>query len=139
MPKPLFHIFLFVIASFSFACNREKVNLEGRWEIVQAEIPKVNRDVRKDSVSQFIPHFSVGNRLDFTAGELTMNRKGTNDSVYYGFAYYKVANDGRTVRIDAGNYKPLTFQLKNLDDDRVELWHKMQNVKVQLKPYEEED
>jgi len=139
MLKRHFYIFLLLFTILSFACNREKVNLEGRWEVVKAEIPKGSGDVRKDSVSQFLPHISVGNKLDFTAGELTVNPKGPNDSTYYGFGSYKVANDGKTALIDVGNYKPLTFQLQNLEDDQVELIHKRQKVKVLLKPYEAED
>ena len=130
-------VLIFFIASFSFACNREKVNLEGRWEIAQVSGPKV--DVPKDSVSHLLLHWGVGNKLDFTAGELTANRKGADDSTYYGLASYKVAKDGKTVVIDAGSYKPLKFDLRNTDDGQVELSYKRQEVKVLLKPYEEED
>ncbi len=132
-----FLILIFFIASFSFACNREKVNLEGRWEIAQVSGPKAN--VPKDSVSHLLLHWGVGNKLDFTAGELTANRKGADDSTYYGLASYKVAKDGKTVLIDAGSYKPLKFDLRNADGDQVELSYKRQDVKVLLKPYEEED
>ena len=137
MRKRHFHILLFLLASFNFACNREKVNLEGRWEVVKVSVLK--NKVEKDSVSQLLPHFAVGNKLDFTGGELTVNRKGTGDSTYYGLASYKVENDGRKVLIDAGNYKPLKFKLRNADDDQVELSYKRQDVKVLLKPYEEEN
>jgi hypothetical protein len=138
MPQSLSRLLLFLFISFSFACNREKVNIEGRWEIVQTKIPKGNAGAGKDSVSQLLPHFMVGNKLDFTGGELTVNRKGADDSTYYGFASYKVAKDGRSIMIDAGKYKPLKFQLRYRDEDRVELRNKRQNIKVLLKPYEED-
>ena len=139
MSKSLFHIFLFILAILNFACNREKVNLEGQWEVVRADIPKGNGDARKDSVSQLMPHLAVGNKLDFTAGELTVSRKAAGDSTYYGFATYIVANDGKTALVDAGAYKPLTFQLKNLADDQVELTYPRQHVSLRLKPYQAED
>ncbi|MFC5270935.1 hypothetical protein [Adhaeribacter terreus] len=134
MRNPNLLIFIFFLTTITFACNREKVNLEGRWEIAQVSGPKA--DVAKDSVSHLLLHWSVGNKLDFTAGELIANRKGANDSTYYGLASYKVAKDGKTVVIDAGSYKPLKFELRNADDDQVELTYKRQEVKVVLKPYE---
>lgn len=137
MRKIYFQLFLFVFISLSFACNREKVNLEGQWEIVRVSGPKA--DLAKDSVSHLLMHWSVGNKLDFTGGELTANRKGTGDSTYYGLASYKVAKDGKTVVIDAGSYMPLKFELRNADDDQVELYYKRQEVKVLLKPYEPEE
>lgn len=136
MRSPYLQICLFLLISFSFACNREKVNLEGRWEITQVSKPKTT--VGKDSVSQLLPHLTVGNKLDFTAGELTVNRKGTGDSTYYGWASYKIAKDGKSVFIDAGNYKPLTFKLRNLENDEVELVYERQDFKVLLREPEEE-
>ena len=136
MRKLYFQPFLFVFISLSFACNREKVNLEGRWEIAQVSGPKT--DMPKDSVSHLLLHWNIGNKLDFTAGELTANRKGADDSTYYGLASYKVAKDGKTVVIDAGSYKPLKFELRNADDDQVELTYNRQDVKVLLKHYEPE-
>ena len=136
MRNRYFHILLFLFITFSFACNREKVKLEGRWEI--AEVSKPNMDVDKDSVSQLLPHLMVGNKLHFTAGELTVNRKGTNDSTYYGWASYKVAKDGKSVWIDAGNYKPITFQLRHTENHEVELLYPRQDFRILLREPEEE-
>jgi outer membrane lipoprotein-sorting protein len=131
MRNQYFQVFLFLFVGFSFACNREKVNLEGRWEIAQVSTPKSN--LEKDSISQLLSHLTVGNKLDFTGGELMVNRKGTGDSTYYGWASYKVANNGKSIMIDAGNYKPLKFKLRNTEDDQVEMLYKRQNLKVLLR------
>ncbi|KAA9340001.1 hypothetical protein [Adhaeribacter soli] len=136
MRNQAYLILILFIATFTFACNREKVNLEGRWEI--AEVSKPKMDVDKDSVSQLLPHLTVGNKLDFTGGELTVNRKGTGDSTYYGWASYKVAKDGKSVWIDAGNYKPLTFKLRHMENNEIELLYERQDFKILLRKLEEE-
>ena len=136
MLKCFLQIIFFLLVTLNFACNREKVNVEGRWEIAAVSKPKM--DVDKDSVSQLLPHLTVGNKLDFTGGELTVNRKGTGDSTYYGWASYKVAIDGKSVWIDAGNYKPLTFKLRHTENDGIELQYERQDFKILLREPEEE-
>ena len=137
MPKSFLYCFLFIVGIFHSACNREKVNIEGRWKVTKIIVP-AGKAALKDSISHLLPHFAVGNKLNFNGGELTVNRRGTAEDVFYGLGTYKVAQNGRSVLIDAGNYKPLKFKLRNVEDGQIELLYKRQDLKVLLREPEEE-
>ena len=138
MPRFLLQILFSLLVTFSFACNREKVNLEGRWEVARVS-PHEGKLDANDSLDYILLHFTVGNQVDFTAGELTVHRKGTAEDIYYGLGNYKVHPEGNAIKITAGNHRPVGFRLKHSKDDQVEMHNKRQNVKVLLKPYEEEN
>jgi hypothetical protein len=137
MPALHFRFLILLLVCLGFACNRETVNLEGKWEVVQVSPRKGDFD-RNDSLSYIMLHFAVGNKLYFNAGDLTVNRKGFAEDNFYGLGSYIMRDEGRAVKIDAGNYRRVRFRLRNAQDGQVELRNKRQNVKILLKRPEEE-
>lgn len=132
-----FRILFLLFVALGFACNREGVNLEGKWEVVQVSPRKGDFDAN-DSLSYLVQHFTVGNKLYFNAGELTINRKGSAGDIFYGLASYKIRDEGRAVKIDAGDGKRVRFRLRNSGNGEVEMLNKRQNVKILLKRPPEE-